>query len=288
VLQKKEKRTQLNNKNRRTFAVKTTLVIIAIPIMLILSVSNTSLLSSPSPSSYSTHSVYAQQSADNLNKNTANVNVEGNNYPMKYNITNNARVSSIVPQKEAAKLIVTIEPTKEGKLTINLPRELIDYKIAGNKDGNFIVQVNAKQVSNFKEIIPSTTGASNNSRTSRTLEINFGPGDRTIEIIGTQMAQASVATIKKQAQKEQAAAVSAATAAAINKTKESSSSSTNKKTMTNNITTGPNTSQVKTNASQAGGTGALILNKTGEAAKTIANKTTGILSNITKNLVGGK
>jgi hypothetical protein len=286
VLQKKEKRTQLNNKNRRTFAVKTTLVIIAIPIMLILSVSTTSLLSSPSP--YSIHSVYAQQSADNLNKNTANVNVEGNNYPMKYNITNNARVSSIVPQKEAAKLIVTIEPTKEGKLTINLPRELIDYKIAGNKDGNFIVQVNAKQVSNFKEIIPSTTGASNNSRTSRTLEINFGPGDRTIEIIGTQMAQASVATIKKQAQKEQAAAVSAATAAAINKTKESSSSSTNKKTMTNNITTGPNTSQVKTNASQAGGTGALILNKTGEAAKTIANKTTGILSNITKNLVGGK
>ena len=50
--------------------------------MLILSVSTTSLLSSPSPS-YSTHSVYAQQSADNLNKNT--------------------------------------------------------YKIAGNKDGNFIV-----------------------------------------------------------------------------------------------------------------------------------------------------
>jgi hypothetical protein len=285
MLQKKEKRTQLNNKNRRTFAVKTPLVIIAIPIMLILSVSTTSLLSSPSPS-YSIHSVYAQQSADNLNKNTASVNIEGNNYPIKYNITNNARVSSIVPQKEAAKLIVTIEPTKEGKLTINLPRELIDYKIAGNKDGNFIVQVNAKQVSNFKEIIPSTTGASNNSQTSRTLEINFGPGDRTIEIIGTQMAQASVATIKKQAQKEEAAAVSAATAAAINKTKESSS--TNKKTMTNNITTGSNASQLKTNASQAGDTGAAILNKTGEAAKTIANKTTGVLSNITKNLVGGK
>jgi hypothetical protein len=285
MLQKKEKRTQLNNKNRRTFAVKTTLVIIVIPIMLILSVSTTSLLSSPSPS-YSTHSVYAQQSADNLNKNTANVNVEGNNYPMKYNITNNARVSSIVPQKEAAKLIVTIEPTKEGKLTINLPRELIDYKIAGNKDGNFIVQVNAKQVSNFKEIIPSTTGASNNSQTSRTLEINFGPGDRTIEIIGTQMAQASVATIKKQAQKEAEAAISAATAAAINKTKESSS--TNKKTMTNNITSGPNTSQVKTNASQAGSAGASILNKTGEVAKTIANKTTGVLSNITRNILGGK
>ena len=51
--------------------------------------------------------------------------------------------------------------------------------------------------------------------------------------------------------------------------------------MTNNITTGPN-------ASQAGVSGASILNKTGETAKTIANKTTGILSNITKNLLGGK
>jgi hypothetical protein len=283
MLQKKQ--TQLNNKCRKVCAVKMTLTIIVIPIMLILSITAISLLSY-SPSSYSTHSVYAQQSADNLNKNTANVNVEGNNYPLKYNITNNARVSSIVAQKEAAKLIVTIEPTKEGKLTINLPRELIDYKIAGNKDGNFIVQVNAKQVSNFKEIIPSTTTASNDSQASRTLEINFGPGDRTIEIIGTQMAQASVATIKKQAQKEEAAAVSAATAAAINKTKESLPA--NKKTMTNNITTGSNTSQVKTNASQASGGGASILNKTGEAAKTIANKTTGILSNITRNILGGK
>ena len=263
-----------------------TLAIIIIPIMLILSITAISLSSSPS-SSYSTPSVYAQQSADNVNKNTANVSIEGNNYPIKYNITNNnARVSSIVPQKEAAKLILTIEPTKEGKLTINLPRELIDYKIAGNKDGNFIVQINAKQISNFKEIRPSTTAASNDSRASRTLEINFGPGDRTIEIIGTQMAQGSVATIKKQAQKEEAAAVSAATTAAINKTKESLSA--NKKTMTNNITTGPNASQVKTNASQAGVSGASILNKTGEAAKTIANKTTGILSNITKNLLGGK
>ena len=34
------------------------------------------------------------------------------------------------------------------------------------------------------------------------------------------------------------------------------------------------------------GTGASILNKTGEVAKTIANKTTGVLSNITRNILG--
>ena len=117
-------------------------------------------------SSYPIHSVHPQ-SADTISQHTANINVDGNNYPIKYNITN-GKVSSIVAQKESTKLIVTIEPTKEGKLTVNLPRELIDYKIAGNKDGNFIVQINAKQVSNFKEIIPSSS-----NQTSRILEITF-------------------------------------------------------------------------------------------------------------------
>jgi hypothetical protein len=238
-----------------------TLIIMSIPLMLILSITTI-----PSHSSFSPiRLVYAQQGVDDQNQKTANVNVDGNAYAIKYNTTN-ARVLSIVPDKESAKIVATIEPTKEGKLTIDLPRELIDYKIAGNKDGNFIVHINAKPISSFKENIPAT-----GNKASRTLEINFGSGDRTIEIIGTQMAQASVAAIKKQLQKEEAAAATA------NKTKEASSLLANKTAMTKNIT----------NASQAGGA-ASILNKTGEVAKTVVNKTTGVLSNITKNLVGGK
>jgi hypothetical protein len=268
-LQKKREITQLNHNCRKMLVTKMTLLTIAISIMLILSTSEISL------SSYPIHSAHAQ-SADTINQHTANINVDGNNYPINYNITN-GKVSSIVAQKESTKLIVTIEPTKEGKLTVNLPRELIDYKIAGNKDGNFIVQINGKQVSNFKEIIPS----SNNNQTSRILEINFGQGDRSIEIIGTQMAQVSVSTIKNQAQKEQATAISAA----INKTKESLlANKTITKNLTNETTNG---SQAKTNSPQAGGGGS-VLNKTGEVAKTFVNKTTAVLSNITKGLLGGK
>ena len=130
LLQKKIKITPLNHNCTKMLVAKMTLLTIAISIMLVLTTTMISL------SSYPVHSVYAQ-SADNLNQHTANVNVDGNNYPIKYNITN-AKVSSIVPQKESTKLIVTIEPTKEGKLTVNLPKKLIDYKIAGNKDGNFV------------------------------------------------------------------------------------------------------------------------------------------------------
>ena len=74
---------------------------------------------------------------------------------------------------------LTIQPTgKNGKLTIDLPRNLIDYKLAGNKDGNFVVHNNGKQnvPINVKEI--------SNNPTSRTLSIDFGSSDRVIEIIG--------------------------------------------------------------------------------------------------------
>src|SRR5919197_1392515 len=239
-LQENRNRNQLNSKSGRTVAaaisMRMTLIIIAIPIMLILSV--TTIPSSPfSP----ILSVYAQQSVDNQNMTTANVNVDNNTYTIKFNTTN-ARVLGIAPEKESAKIAVTIEPTKEGKLTINLPRELIDYKIAGNKDGNFIVHINGKQISSFNE----NTHAAGGNKTSRTLDINFGTGDRTIEIIGTQMAQAPFAVIKKQVQNEEAAA------SAANKTKEVSSIG-NKTTMAKNVT---NTSQPANAAS--------ILNKTGE------------------------
>lgn len=164
-------------KNRKTKS-NTALIIIIIPILLIMS------------NTISGHFVYAQNATtinNNNNNNMTNLKIEGNSYPIKYNNTN-AKVVSIVPQKEASKLVVTIEPTKDGKLTIELPRQLIDYKIAGSKDGNYIVTINGKQVSTFKEI--------SNTPSSRTLEIAFGGEDRTIEITGTEMAQGPISAVK--------------------------------------------------------------------------------------------
>jgi len=190
-------------------------------------------------------------------KNMTNVKIEGINYQIKYNNTN-AKVVSIVPQKEAAKLVVTIEPAKEGKFTIDLPRQLIDYKIAGSKDGNYIVTINGKQASTFKEI--------SNTPSSRILEISFGGGDRTIEITGTQMAQGQVSAIKAQTE----ASVKAQLAAAASKTKESFSNTT--KNVGINAS-----SHIKSNASGTSGS--------------VVNKTVGVLGNITggiKKLLVGK
>jgi len=231
----------LRNKNSHKNIItmsNTALAVIVIAILLIMS------------NTVSGQLVYAQNATlvNNI-KNMTNVKIEGNNYQVKYNNTN-AKVVSIVPQKEAAKLVVTIEPAKEGKFTIDLPRQLIDYKIAGSKDGNYIVTINGKQASTFKEI--------SNTPSSRTLEISFGGGDRTIEITGTQMAQGQVSAVKAQM------------AAAASKTKESSSNATK------NVGINPS-SHIKSNASGTSGS--------------VVNKTVGVLSNITggiKKLLVGK
>jgi hypothetical protein len=113
------------------------------------------------------------------------------------------------------------------------------------------VTINGKQVSTFKEI--------SNTPSSRTLEISFGGGDRTIEITDTQMAQGQVSAVKAQL-----------AAAAASKTKDSSSNATK------NVGTNPS-SQIKSNASGTSGS--------------IVNKTVGVLSNITggiKKLLVGK
>lgn len=98
---------------------------------------------------------------------TIDVTLDGANYPVKYNITDDAaEVLSMVADKESFKLIITIAPTNDGKLTVMIPRNLTDYKVAGGKDGKFVVNINAKQITDFQE--------TSNNQTTRGLEINFG------------------------------------------------------------------------------------------------------------------
>ena len=149
-----------------------------------------------------------------------------------------AEVLSIAADKESFKLVITISPTKDGKLTVMIPRNLTDYKVAGGKDGKFLVNINAKEITNFQEI--------SNNQTTRGLEINFGKDDRVIELVGTQMGQADIAEVKKEA--------------------------------TEMSPPPPNTQNVTDNASQAG---ASIVNQTGEAAQTFVNKSASVLGNLT-------
>jgi hypothetical protein len=188
-----------------------------------------------------------QQELNSMSFQTTDVTLDGASYPVKYNISDNAaEVLSMAADKDAFKQTITIAPTKDGKLTVMIPRNLTDYKVAGGKDGKFVVNINAKQVSDFQEIL--------NNQTTRGLEINFGKDDRVVEIVGTQMGQADISNVREQ-------------------------------TMEAAPATGTNASEATANASETGGS---IVNQTGEALQTFVNKTTGVLGNISGEIVGNE
>jgi hypothetical protein len=170
--------------NGRTVHIIT--MVISVPILLTIS----ALAMAPSSDVQLGYS--QQQEANDLSFQNTDVTLDGTIYPVKYNITDNAaEVLSVVADKESFKLIITIAPTKDGKLTVLIPRNLTDYKVAGGKDGKFVVNINAKEITNFQEV--------SNNQTTRGLEINFGKDDRVIEVIGTQMGQGDIATVQEQA-----------------------------------------------------------------------------------------
>ncbi len=104
------------------------------------------------------------------------VHVEGTDFDVSYSITG-GKVLGITADVEAKSLLVLIETTSDGTLTITLPRELIDAKING-EDDSFFVLIDGEEV-DFEEEEPTST--------DRTLAISFQDGAVEIEIIGTQI-----------------------------------------------------------------------------------------------------
>ena len=103
--------------------------------------------------------------------------VDGTNSSVTYTITN-GKVIDIKGNPQSKSLIVTIQTTGDGLLTITMPRSLIDAKKSdGVTDDQFVVLNDGQQNSQANETM--------NTSTDRTLAIPFKNGTQQIEIIGT-------------------------------------------------------------------------------------------------------
>ncbi len=103
----------------------------------------------------------------------------GQSYPIQYSITSGSSIVNMVPDVETLTLTITISSTADGKLTIELPRELIDSREGPNQtgaDNEFAVFVDDENVA-LDEIEATNT--------TRTLVIDFRRGTETIEIVAT-------------------------------------------------------------------------------------------------------
>lgn len=102
--------------------------------------------------------------------------VGGTNFTLPYEITN-GKVLGMKIDSQSTSLLVALQTTDNGILTITLPRTIIDAKTA-NHDTQYYVLMDGAEA-DFDE----TSTAS----TERTLSIPFVDGTEEIEIIGTQV-----------------------------------------------------------------------------------------------------
>jgi len=101
------------------------------------------------------------------------VSVQGSSDLIGYEITG-GKLLSIMPDVDANSLIVSIDATDDGSLTLTIPRSVLDATMNG-EDDDFFVLIDGEEV-DFEETTSST---------DRTLTITFPAGAEEIEIIGT-------------------------------------------------------------------------------------------------------
>ena len=110
---------------------------------------------------------------------TSNVNIGGKTYIIAYQITGNGnKITNITAEKDNTTLLLNIVSQSDGKLTVELPRNLIDSKKQGNQDDSYAI---------FEDGQYSSPVEIKNNVQARTLAIDFDKGTGQIEIAGSKM-----------------------------------------------------------------------------------------------------
>ncbi len=98
-------------------------------------------------------------------------------FSVNYTITGGT-VKDMTIDAQSITLIVAVNSTSDGTITLHMPRTLIDAKTSTGQDDSFITLIDGA------EIKPQSDSSDPNYRT---LTISFLQGDQKIEIIGTQI-----------------------------------------------------------------------------------------------------
>jgi hypothetical protein len=122
---------------------------------------------------------YAQNSNTGFGDTTYLALPNGKSIPIKY-VINTGKLLGLVLDKSRATLNVLLSSASaadnNGNLTIQIPRDVVDNKKEGNADAPFRVHVDGKDAT-FSEV--------DNTKTTRTLSIQFGKDAKVIDIIGS-------------------------------------------------------------------------------------------------------
>jgi hypothetical protein len=123
--------------------------------------------------------VYAQNSNTGFGETTNLALPNGKSIPIKY-VINTGKLLGVVLDKSRTTLIAILSSSSaadNGNLTIQIPRVVLDEKKEGNADEKFTVHVDGKD---------ATFSETDNTKTTRTLSIQFNKDAKVIDIIGSQ------------------------------------------------------------------------------------------------------
>jgi predicted secreted protein with PEFG-CTERM motif len=98
-------------------------------------------------------------------------------FDVNYTISG-GNVKDMTIDTQSISLIVSVNSTSEGTITLQIPRTLVDAKTSNEQDDAFIILIDGAEVK------PQSESADSNYRN---LTIPFLQGDQDIEIIGTQI-----------------------------------------------------------------------------------------------------
>lgn len=110
---------------------------------------------------------------------TFDLNIGGKTYPIIFQISGTGNdIKGMIAEKDNATLLLDIASRSDGKLRIDLPREVIDSKLQGNQDDPYAVFEDG-------QYIPADE-IKNNPQTRR-LIMDFEKGTGQIEIVGSRI-----------------------------------------------------------------------------------------------------
>jgi hypothetical protein len=124
-----------------------------------------------------TPSIQITHAQNNATNNSINFKLGNKTYTIKYHILG-GNLTGISAEKDNITLLLNMSSTSDGKLSIELPRNIIDSKKEGNVDDSYAVFVDGQ----YAEADEIRTTAQ-----ARTLMIGFDNGTSVIEITGTQL-----------------------------------------------------------------------------------------------------
>lgn len=129
---------------------------------------------------YAQNTIGANKESNNqtsVTASNASINLKLGNkaYPIKYQITG-GKLAGISAEKDNTTLLVNVSSISNGKLIIELPRNVVDSKKQGNVDDNFAV---------FEDGQYAVDDEIRTNAQARTLMVGFDNGTSVIEITGT-------------------------------------------------------------------------------------------------------